>query len=339
MKKIIFEEYNEDLVYNQLVRFKNGEIGPNEINDPLIKNVRKNGIVSIKFEYIRKFFELFHIDRNNLSLIDEIFSDYSHHELVDPYRCWQDWYDGYLIDSFNQENKKLLMNISSIVYPIDIGSSEQRIELSKYLQQVFKRHVEDIVNEFHSEIEEHVRKQTRQDIKHEYCDIFSNYGIYSNVCFYSYFTTVDNLIKLYDSSGNKSYSIERLFKSLAGDTYAADDIYELLNENTYGNMNLDDFQESVKNILENILWDLENDDDNFLNLEEYKEIVKKITSKFEFQKTYSVPKDKNISFTILYVDPKTNKVVFKFSSKNEFDKTGKLSIDGFFNFLYNLELF
>lgn len=344
MKMRIFEEVNEEWLYMQLHMFKKGIVSEKNVqnSDDLIYDVKKNGIITIKFQDDDDYFKLFdhELSRDDIFIANQVFSSYRQMNLFDEYRAQDDWFQGYLIGYFDDENMNKVYEIARIISPdLTFEMNDDNEKFSKILHDFFDREVIYIIDEFTSLMESATEDEMKTLIREDICDVFRDYGIYnSDFCFYRYHTTVDNLIKLYDSFGEKNKSLSKLLNKVAESISISGDYWSEYNDMSYEvDFDTEAFNNYVSNKLDDILEKLEEDSEMFLDINEFKKIVKKITNNFRFNVWYELPKDSKIKFKIFNIDPKTNKVVFEVHSKKKFYKNS-LDLENFYLFLYHPEI-
>lgn len=337
----IFEESNPDWLYMKLHMFKRGLVGANELTDNLIYDVRDNGIVTLKFENDEEYFKLFDISEDDIWFLTHLFSPYgSNLELYDSYRAKEDWEGGYIVKHFSDENMELLNELRNIVAP-NINIYEETDKISKVLEDMFPKQVDYIVGDYESEMETAMSNTIKKSIKEELCDIFMSDGIHNtNSCFYKYMTSVDNLIKLYDNYNTKGSDLHSLLKKVGHDKSIDGDYYSSMYDYMYSvDFDENSFNNTVKYQLESIMEELE-DSDKFPDIEGYKKVIENLTKRYEFNKWYSLPKDKNILFKPVKVNHENNEIEFEYKQKNSYNiKTGMLDMESFNAFLHHPELF
>ena len=79
-----------------------------------------------------------------------------------------------------------------------------------------------------------------------------------------------------------------------------------------------------------------------MDIDEYRKILNTITPKYEFRRSYPLPKDKTKTFSIISIDPKTNKILVQYNNYKGLQgkkERRNLSLEEFNNFLYHPELF
>ena len=339
----ILKESNPDWLYMQLHMFKRGLIDGKGLNDELIFNVRDNGIISLKFENDEQYFRLFDLSDDDIWFLNNLYSSYSNLELFDNYRAEEDWNEGYVFPYFDNENKELMEEIKRLVAPnLNLQDDSQAIEFCRLLNDLFSKRVDYIIGDYEVEMDSGMKNSMEKEINKELCDIFLENGIHNTQgCFYKYMTTVDNLIKLYDKYGEKNSDLFTLLKKVGHDKSVDGDywnnMYDYMGSNEFDSTS---FNRSVKYQLESIISDME-DDDKFVNLDEYKKIVSLIGKKFKYNVWYGRPKDENkMMFKVIRVNPENNKIEVEYKAKGTMDfKKGNYDLEQFNNFLYHPELF
>ena len=339
----ILKESNSDWLYMQLHMFKKGVVDERGIKDELIYNVRPNGIITLKFDTDEEYFKLFDLPDDDIWALNNIFSMYGNLELMDRYTAEEDWNMGYVLSHFNEENSEKMEEIKRLLAPnLNLQDDTQAGQFCKLLENLFTKKIDYIIGNYESKMDNAYRESIKVKVKEELCDILMSDGIYNNQsCFYKYMTTVDNLIKLYDKYGSKSSDLYTLLKSVGHDKSVSgsylEDMYSYYNSNEFDH---DSFNNSVSNQLDNIMSDME-DNNMFINLDEYSKIVSYLTKKFKYNTWYGRPKDEDKTYIkIIGVDPKNNKIEFQFRKKGT-DTISNRSYDleQFNNFLYHPELF
>jgi hypothetical protein len=341
VKKIISEN-TDDSLYMQLNMFQKKLLEPNEISDPIIKNVRKNGIVEISFD-LNEYFDILQVPEYEKDVLNYLFGhyyNYGGYELRDWYSSKEDWKEGIIIGYFNDENNELLSKLIRIFSPQFTNKSEINAEISKILYDNFDRDCDSIIDEYHSKINEAVEEIIKKEAKEDLCDVFFNYKLYEASCFTRYFTTVPDLIRLYEKYDSKSKNLSGLLKTIVTNDMDFSDLnysywYEFNWEKYF---DYEGFNSSVERYLENMLEKLE-DSEIFIDLDEFKRISEKLKN-FEFDVWLSLPKSPTKKFKLKGVDPKTNKIILSYKKSNHTEiKEKKIDYQDFMSFLYNYELF
>jgi len=315
--------------------------------DPMIyklffdKNKPEKSKITLTFRYDSDYFKLFDLGDQGQWYVSAIFDPYGNgYDFVD----WDDdyqWREGYVFYDFNDENKQKVNDILKYIAPyltMD-GESETNVKIAVAMDEFFPKISQDIYNEFNSETNNGKNAAQREEIKDELCDIFRPYGLLKLSCFYKYITTVRILIKLFERYGI-NMTLEEVLKEL-GHSIEVQDYYEYAYEvEGYQHFDGESFNRSVGYSLDKIIDELE-DSDNFLNMAEFKEIVREVTKKYVYAKRYTFPKDKTRWFEIVTIDPKTNLLNIKtgciggWCDTKYTDKT----LEDFYTLIYHPELF
>lgn len=339
----VIKEAKEDWLYMQLHMFKQGLLAAVHIKDDLIFELRDNGILVLRFDDNSDYFKLFGFDEYTIGRLSHMFSSYGGgYEYFDSYTANEDWNQGYLYNYFNNENKELFEEIKQYLSPeLDLDDNNDLISFCKLLDDTFSNRVGIITGDYSGEMDAAIETTLKEAVREDLCDIFMTDGIYQigNSCFYKYYTTVDNLIKLYDRFNDKTSDISGLLEKLGEEKGVDNNEYNDWYEYHYhDNFDEDSFNRTVNWNLEKIKDELF-DSDNFKDIEEFKKI-RETLSKFTFNKWYDLPKDKNKMFKIIGVDPTTNHILYEYKIKNTMDfKKGKLDLKNFNLFLFQPELF
>jgi hypothetical protein len=315
--------------------------------DPMIyklffdKNKPEKSKITLSFNNNSDYFELFDLGDQGQWYVSAIFDHYGNgYDFVD----WDDdyqWKEGYVLYDFNDENKQKVNDILKYIAPnltMD-GESETNMKIAVAMDEFFPKISQDIYNEYNSETNNGKNAAQREEIKDELCDIFRPYGLMKLSCFYKYITTVRILIKLFERYGT-NMTLEEVLKEL-GHSIEVQDFYEYAYEvEAYEHFDGESFNRSVSYSLDKIIDELE-DSDNFLNMAEFKEIVREVNKKYVYTKRYAFPKDKTRWFEITTIDPKTNLLNIRtgcVSGGCNIKYTDK-TLEDFYTLIYHPELF
>lgn len=339
----IVQEAKEDWLYMQLHMFKQGLIDAGNIKDDLIFQFRDNGIIVLRFDNDSEYFELFGFDKYTVRHLSSLFSSYGGgYEYFDSYTAAEDWREGYLYNYFSDENKELFEEIKQYLSPeLNLDENNDLISFCKLLDDTFNNRVDVITGDYTAEMDSAIENTLKDAVREDLCDIFMTDGFYQTggVCFYKYYTTVENLIKLYDRINDKTLDIKGLLTKLGEEKGVErndyNDWYEYHYQDKFDDVS---FNRTVRWNLEKIKDDLF-ESDKFKDIEEFKKI-RETLSKFTFNKWYDLPKDKNRMFKIIGVDPETNHIIYEYKLKNTMDfQKGNSDLKNFNLFLFQPELF
>jgi hypothetical protein len=330
-------EYVPTELYEQLLKFKNGEIDVDEIDDELISKVTSNGLVEIEFDSSYDYIKLFPYDESDRYLISIVFSDmYYAPELISSYHIQDEWSNAYIIGRFDSNNHIKLNNILYFLGLSFNDNEDNNQNIISVLDDTFPRLTGDIRDKYHELLTDSFEESIRNEVTNDTCNLFRTNFIILEKCFRHYHTTVDNLIELFDEYKPKSgQTLYKLLKTIARDDFSvggdfAEDLYTM-------NIVLDDeFNKSVSNILDSMLESIE-DEIDFKDINEFREIMKTL-SNYNLNMVYPTPKNNNVRFQIFRIDPETNLIKLRiFFNRESVD--GYMSLDNFKLLLYHPELF
>jgi hypothetical protein len=252
-----------------------------------------------------------------------------------------EWDEGYIIDKFNDENTKLLREILKYILPTyvnaDLSDYEVRSNIAKTLQKMFDRETSDISYEYQSEMDRATEIGVRDTVESELCDYFEKYGFKksSKKCFGEYQTTINNLIKLFEEHQPEKSTIESLLYRITEDDSVggwSENSYEMIDWNAFDE---EGFQREVERNLEKIKDKIEENE----NFPQYKEMFDKITEKYQIDKWYKLPRNKDISFRINGIDMDDLTTSVTLSTENGYRHYILNNVDEFYSLLYNYKLF
>jgi hypothetical protein len=302
---------------------------------------RGESIVEISFDGLddyKKVFDLSDDDKWFLGILDNSgYNDYNFY----PMDIDSEWDEGYIIDKFNDENTKLLREILKYILPTyvnaDLSDYEVRSNIAKTLQKMFDRETSDISYEYQSEMDRATEIGVRDTVESELCDYFEKYGFKksSKKCFGEYQTTINNLIKLFEEHQPEKSTIESLLYRITEDDSVggwSENSYEMIDWNAFDE---EGFQREVERNLEKIKDKIEENE----NFPQYKEMFDKITEKYQIDKWYKLPRNKDISFRINGIDMDDLTTSVTLSTENGYRHYILNNVDEFYSLLYNYKLF
>ena len=350
LEDIIIDTLGVTDIYTALVNISKGvEMNEYELNriDDLITDIRfnknnpKKSMITLKFNDLEDYAKLFYDDQNEIWFILAMFSRYSDYEFEDYYWGENEWKEGYLIQSFSDENTEKVKGILKMVSPkyVNLSNDDECAEASKILYDMFDSQISNIISDYTSEKNICKRTAAEKEIEESLCDPFINYGIFSkDGCFWKYVTTVNVLLSLYKMFKTKNDNITELLTKLAR-MKDPPEFYEYAYETECYDFDDNSFQNSIKYNLDRIMETLE-DSTYFPNLPEYQKIIDVVLDNYDIGTIYELPSDKDKRFRITNIDPKTNKIFVDYG-KNKSTPTEKRSYDleGFNDFLHSPELF
>jgi hypothetical protein len=350
--------------FESLKKYSSGEISYRELKDSdddgFVYDVRDNkespnkSIIILRFtedEFFSLFSSEFFSDNYNNQYYIRVALNHRYYDnvFIDSYWGDEEWKEGYILATIDEENKKLLIDILKLIAPSYIKDvtdtnnyGADYSSIANLLSSNFERYCNDITYEYASLYDDTLVKGMRDFILKEFCDPFRGDMIIESSCGTQYYTSVRNLIYLYTLYGDENDCLEILLKKIIGknskdyDYDLGEDYYDYYDNRNWDN---ESFQRVVKSKFESILEDIL---DNFEpeTLKKNSEIYDYLSSKnIEFDKYYKLPtekffgENKNIRYMISEV--KDGKIFIKF----DFRKSFSLTLEQFKNFLYHPDLF
>ncbi len=350
----ITEIVGKSLIYSALIQIKNGvELDEYELSrlDNLIggfrfnKNNPGNSKITIKFDDTEDYLKLFDIDEYDIRFIESLVGSgyYGSDEQFYSYDMSnEDWKQGYLLRDFNEKNLAKVKEIIQMLSPELLNKTDDDYYegVSKLLMDNFEGEIDYITSKYAQLRNDCSAETARNEIVGELENPFMNFGIFEVSQFYKYVTTINVLLGLFNMSGKKNGGIRDVFEYLGKDkNFGPYEEYRF----EYGCDDFDNesFQNEVERNLDKISEKLE-DSNIFVDIDEYRKILNTITPKYEFRRSYPLPKDKTKTFSIISIDPKTNKILVQYNNYKGLQgkqERRNLSLEEFNNFLYHPELF
>jgi len=263
-------------------------------------------------------------------------------------RTHSDFYDGYFFRNFNISNTNKLIEIADIILDKKISVEDFENEtfsanFAQKLNNISDKNCRRMIDDYSEALEECYLENAKNDVRDQICGVFRPFGFFQkeDSCYNNYFTSVENLIRLYDQYevqyGTISYLLKKIVSqnniSVNFEDSTGGDCYQWTEETETRLQNK--FETELGEILEKIL-----DSDEFQNLEEYRNIIASIEKKFEFNKWYELPKDEDRQIEFVGVDPKTNLVNYNLldKSKGYGIKRGRGTLEDINLILYHPEI-
>ncbi len=142
---------------------------------------------------------------------------------------------------------------------------QTRVDIANTLLSLFKDYMEDIASNYASYFDDALVEGMRQYVRGKLCNQFQEYFIHEKICSIKYFSTVGNIVNLWDKMDvDKKSDINGFFKTLVSKTSLEfdEDLYDdYYSYYDYSNFDDDGFNREVTRILERILDKLEDDID------------------------------------------------------------------------------
>ena len=297
-------------------------------------NNPKNGKINIKFDDNDDYLRLFDDNQDELNIMNAVMN--GQWEFIDSYSALDnEWNGGYILDYFNEESNEIVNEILLLTNPSLVSSSSN--EKANHLSSLFEYRVNDIVSEYCDLVDRASNKEFEESIKKDFCYKLEVIGIFKQYCFYSYFTSVNILLKLFKYVGDYSLDLTDLLKAviekrgLSEDFNYADNIYDYMSYN----VDRDEFNRSISYYLDKML-----DEAKYLEVEGLDaKLIADIFKKYNKDVFYPLPKNKDFSFKISkFTNDSKLEIILK-NMKTNHVEVRKIPADEFNTFLSNYELF
>lgn len=350
-------------LYKALIDFRDNDNDPMWISQEdtediikvktLIKVNRGKSLLELDFsleEYVKMFIE----DENDYSNNDMLISIainrgyYSDYVFIDPYyHGEEEMKEGYIFRYFSEDNLKKLESILKIARPkFSIYREDDKDEIGKFLLDNFNSEASDICSDYSSEFDSALVAGLRDYVINKFCNVLTSFGIIEKTCASSYYTTVNNLIKVWDNSNSdKDGTIIEMLKDLIKqnnlqlDEDLYEDYYQYYDDKYFDQVS---FDRNVERNLDKIYEILEDQMESG-EFKENMEIINFIDKQgYRIDKFYEFPKEKTFGKKdlnrFIFNDVSDGKVKIILVKKKE-TITLSLNLDQLKNFLFHPELF
>lgn len=297
--------------------------------DDLVYDIRFNekspglSVVTIVFEDYEEFFNLFEdLTEDDIWQLKGFMShnsdDYGYG--YDSWSLKEEWERGHIYSYyFNNENRAKIDIISSILFKSP--ESENTETVMELIYDTLSDRVESILYEW-GEMEHDCRMDAiNKMVMEEFGNLFYFLGIREVSPLYKYKTSVNVLLKLFQTIGRENESITNLFKRivekfkmLAGIT----DYSELYWEVGCNDFDMVRFNNNVEGYIDQMVENLR-DSGKYTDIEEYVEIKDLVNKEFGFNKWNTLKRDSKLQFKITEVVPETNKIMVVVSTDGKYE--------------------
>ena len=233
-------------------------------------------------------------------------------EWVDSYTAEEDWKEGYVLTSLNQENKEKLDNIISLISPQLFQQKDELMENFRgdyYFKcaEVLNAHnwfKEKMTDEYQYATDDAYTVGIEAAVNDEYCNVLEPIGVKSKVCFRKYYTSVDNMLSLYEKHGSPQKSIRAVITASIDEEISVSDIfdnfYEYKDDDTFSARFNSESEKLLDELYENLF---DEEDGAFDDIQEYQKIVSYIVDKIGFNVKKDIPTLKDTQIIIVGVEP------------------------------------
>jgi hypothetical protein len=349
-------------LYKALIDFRDNENNPFWVEradddnivsvKTVVKTNRGKSLVALKFD-LESFSELFlpeNEENNNKFLISVSFGRgyYGDSVFVDTgYFGEEEMKEGYIFRHFSDESLKKLNEILIMARP-DLANkgSEVYDEVGPWLLSNFSRQALEICSTYSYEYDECLVAGVKDYVIGKLCKRLSEFMMIESKCGSLYYTTVNNLLKLWDKSElNKDATMTEVLKKLILDSNL--ELDEDLYDDYYAYWDNDNFdQPSFNRTVDRELDKIEEIITDQLETGEFAENKKMydfiISKKLQFDSWNSFPKEKTfgeknkMKFRLEKVEDGKVHIITNFPTGT---RGAYLDLEQFKNFLYQPELF
>jgi len=289
-----------------------------------------------------KFWGRVGLNDDDVWFMHAINSPYSDYEFIDSYSIKEDFRNGYSIfHELNEDNIEKLKQISRYIFPkkFDLENDEFKSGLSEKLLSSFKNETQDILDDYQSEKNREMTQVAQESIEKELTNYFNDFG-FTYVADDEFTTTVANLVMWYIKENMVHVPIAELLPKIFQTNKIdvggwLDNSYEYQDSEKFDS---DSFNNYVGRKLDDIIEKIEDGYDDDANIQEYIDMVDRLSKKFQLNKWFNLPKKREVRFAIENFEMNPNKVVVRLQ-KDLKQRTLKLSEENFYHLLYQPTLF
>lgn len=325
-------------------KIQKGEL---EDSDPDIYHVREDrsnlgqSVIKLGFND-DKFWKNVGLHEDDVWFMKMINSHYSDYEFMDSYSVKEDFSNGYTIFyELNEDNIEKLKLISRYIFPkkFDLENEEFRSDFAEKLLTSFKKQTEDILDDYHTEKNREMTHVAQESIKKELDNYFNEFG-FTYIPDDEFTTTVANLMMWYIRENAVHEPIEKLLPKIFSSSKISvggwqENSYEYQDSKEFDSVSFNNY---VERKLDEIIEKIEEGYDGDFKIQDYLDMVQRVSKKFEVGKWHNLPKKKDVRFYIENFEMNPNKVVVKLSRALQ-QRELKLSEENFYHLLYQPTLF
>lgn len=302
---------------------------------------RGMSVIKLKFDG-DKLLESTGLHEDDVWFYKMINSYYSNYEFIDTYAITDDFKNGYIVFfELNEDNIEKLKRISRYIFPkkFNLESEEFRSEFAQKLLSSFKKETENILDDYHSEKNREMTLTAQEGIDKELNNYFNNFG-FSLISDDEISTTVGNLIMWYIRENSLHLPISKLLPKIFESNKIQiggwqENSYEYQDSEKFDSESFNNYTERM---LDQILEKIEDGYDGEANIQDYLDMVDRVSKKFEVGRWYDLPKKKDVRFYIENFEMNPDRVIVKLSKAFK-QRVLKLSEENFYHLLYQPTLF
>jgi len=204
-------------LYKALIDFRDNEndpmwIGQEDSDDiirvkTVIKSNRGKSLLGLDFEQ-EQYLKLFMGDGeydNNRFLVSVAFGGgyYGDSVFIDSYyHGEEEMKEGYIFRYFSEDNMKKLESIIKFTRPkLSVRRNDDLDEIGQFLLNSYSREADEICSVYSYEYDRTLIEGLKEHVIQRLCNVLIRFGIIEKFCASYYYTTVNNLIKVWEDSG------------------------------------------------------------------------------------------------------------------------------------------
>lgn len=342
--------------YNRLVKISEGDESMSKRlrhydEHDIIENVRfnqkrpENTILKIVFNE-REFYELFYNEGIDLAIrVMGSNSYYYGYGLIDDYWARQEWDEGYLIGSLTDDTEKIKTIVRNIDPTFEFENRDHRVvdeDIASLLSNLDESSVDDIVQEYSNLLENSCMQAYREIIKSETENKFLSINIFENVYAEEYYTTVKQVIKLYDRLNiqDTSYSLYEAIKLYCEDNVeVTDNLYEIQYDIQYDYFDGAEFKRSIERYLDKLLEVSETFLEDSPNKDELIKMFEIINKGGGFKKWIDLPGKEKQKIKFEEFNKENNSIIYLMYNNGKVEKRSVKTVEELNNAIHQPELF
>jgi hypothetical protein len=300
-------------------------------------------VVIIKFQDDDEFYDLFDMNDGDKSYINGINSYYGI-DFVDSYWLDEEWDEGYLVQQItNQDLIKQIIKNMDPAFDFTKNDEDMYKKISSMLNTLNERAVDDIKDTFRDIMDRNANIEAKKQIDDDFCNVFSDIRFMEKECGeHKYYTTVTNLIRLYELSDLKDLDLYELIKFYAEQKDLGGNYYEYMYDLMWENFDNHVFNDSIQGELKKLFESSEEYYDVSPNPKELIKMIDVVNKMGGFNKSIDLRPNKEHKIMFFNVDNQTNTLKFAITKKGSTWETEKRSVDNLEdlnNAIYQPELF
>lgn len=339
-------------IYNTFKSFVGGkDVSESDLNycDSLIHDVRivrkspgaSRVILRIDLD---EYVELFDMEEYYKEFAKNMLGGYGSWDFGSWDRSWEEYKEGYIVATFDDENKEKLKKIITYVAPeiktdnLIATHSDIMSDVSLAIDKTYERYADKIRELWAETMEECYTQTAKESIRDDMCGVLKDMGFFmkENKCYDEYYTTVNHIISLYNGKP-KNWNLTQILTSWVSSNVDINLEYISNGECYREGWDEEYYQKKISEILDDLIDEIESDEDLFANRDEYLDVYNKLTKKFKFHEWYKLPKDESKKIEFEKIDPKTNLIHYSLKSNDGWNKS-KGTYDDIMLLLYHPEL-